>query len=77
MEIANKEGNDMLEKLYDSQQHSFKILLNAVYGAFSINSWRFTCGYKILSSAITCSGQRMLVETIKYTNEVIDKNYLK
>jgi len=73
---AYKEGNEELGKLYDSQQHSFKILLNAVYGAFAINAWRFTDGYKILSSAITCSGQRMLIQTIKYANEVIEEKYL-
>lgn len=59
-------------KLYDSQQLSFKILLNAVYGAFAINGWRFTDGFKTLSSAITCTGQRLTCESIKYANEVID-----
>jgi len=76
MEEANKNGDSVLEKLFDSQQHSFKILLNAVYGAFAINSWRFTDGYKIMSSAITCSGQRMLIESCKYTNEIIDEKYM-
>jgi len=77
MEIAYKEGDEVLGKLYDSQQHSFKILLNAVYGAFAINAWRFTDGFKILSSAITCTGQRMVCETIKYANEHIEETYLK
>jgi len=76
MEEANKNGDSVLEKLFDSQQHSFKILLNAVYGAFAINSWRFTDGYKIMSSAITCTGQRMLIESCKYTNEIIDEKYM-
>lgn len=76
MEIAYKGGDEELGALYDRQQHSFKILLNAVYGAFAINSWRFTDGYKVLSSAITCSGQRMIQESIKYANEIIDEKYL-
>ena len=63
-------------KLYDSQQLSFKILLNAVYGAFAINGWRFTDGWKTLSSAITTTGQRMTMETIKYANEVIEEKYI-
>jgi DNA polymerase elongation subunit (family B) len=63
-------------KLYDSQQLSFKILLNAVYGAFAINGWRFTDGYKTLSSAITTCGQRMTIETIRYANEVIDEKWI-
>lgn len=74
---AYRSGDSVLGKLYDSQQHSFKILLNAVYGAFAINAWRFTDGYKILSSAITCTGQRMTQETIKYANEIIDEKYIK
>lgn len=77
MEIAYKEGDEELGALYDRQQHAIKILLNAVYGAFAINSWRFTDGYKILSSAITCTGQRLLQETIVYANEVIEEKYLK
>lgn len=77
MEIAYKGGDEVLGKLYDSQQHSFKILLNAVYGAFAINSWRFTDGYKILSSAITTTGQRILQETIIHTNKIIEEKYLK
>lgn len=77
MEHAHESGNELLEKLYDSQQHSFKILLNAVYGAFAINSWRFTDGYKIMSSAITCTGQRMLQESILETNKIIKEKYLK
>jgi DNA polymerase elongation subunit (family B) len=75
-EVAFNEGNMALYELYDRQQHSFKILLNAVYGAFAINGWRFTDGFKILSSAITCSGQRMCIESIKFANELIDQKYL-
>jgi len=77
MEIAYKGGDEVLGKLYDSQQHSFKILLNAVYGAFAINSWRFTDGYKILSSAITTTGQRMIQESVMHVNKIIDEKYLK
>jgi DNA polymerase elongation subunit (family B) len=52
-----------------------KTLLNAVYGGFAINSFRFTDGYKILSSSITTTGQRFIKETIKYANEMIDETY--
>jgi DNA polymerase elongation subunit (family B) len=76
MEEAYKSGNEELGNLYDRKQLVNKVLLNAVYGAFAINSWRFTDGYKMLSSAITTTGQRMLVQTIKYANEVIDEKYL-
>lgn len=76
MEHAYAEGNEELGGLYNRQQHSFKILLNAVYGAFAINSWRFTDGYKILSSAITCTGQRLCIESIKFANIIIEEKYL-
>ena len=70
--------NDMvMYKFYDRMQYSFKILLNAMYGAFAINSWRFTDGFKIISSSITCSCQRLLQESIKYANEIIEKDYLE
>lgn len=60
-------------KLYNDYQHSMKILLNSVYGCFAINGWRFTDGYKICSSSITCTGQRMIQESIKYINEELYK----
>jgi DNA polymerase elongation subunit (family B) len=47
-------------KLYDLYQMAFKILQNALYGTYAINSWRFTDGFKICSSAITNSGQRLV-----------------
>ena len=76
-EVAYNEGNMALYELYDRQQHSFKILLNSMYGAFAINGWRFTDGFKILSSAITCSGQRLCQESIVQANNLIDKLYLE
>jgi DNA polymerase elongation subunit (family B) len=36
-------------KLYDLYQMAFKILQNALYGTYAINSWRFTDGFKICS----------------------------
>ena len=46
-----------------------KILLNSVYGCYAINSWRYTDGHKIISSAITLTGQRLIQEAIKFINE--------
>lgn len=73
---AYKAGNkDDVDK-FDKLQHSYKILLNAMYGGFAINGFRFTDGYKMISSSITCSCQRQLIETIKYANEVVENEYL-
>jgi len=58
-------------KLYDLYQMAFKILQNALYGTYAINSWRFTDGFKICSSAITNSGQRLTKESIIFVNKYI------
>ena len=50
---------------------AFKILQNALYGTYAINSWRFTDGFKICSAAITNSGQRLTKESIAYVNQYI------
>lgn len=76
MKQAYKTGDKETGQLYERKQHSIKILLNSVYGTFAINSWRFTDGYKICSSSITTTGQRFIMETIKYANEMIEKDYI-
>ena len=58
-------------KLYDLYQMAFKILQNALYGTYAINSWRFTDGFKICSAGITNSGQRLTQESINYVNQYI------
>jgi DNA polymerase elongation subunit (family B) len=60
-------------KLYDLYQMAFKILQNALYGTYAINSWRFTDGFKICSSAITNSGQRLVKASIDGINDMIDE----
>jgi DNA polymerase elongation subunit (family B) len=77
MKAAYKAGDNETGDLYNQKQHSLKILLNAVYGGFAINSFRFTDGYKMLSSSITTTGQRFIMETIKYADEMIKDEYMK
>jgi DNA polymerase elongation subunit (family B) len=60
-------------KLYDLYQMAFKILQNALYGTYAINSWRFTDGFKICSAAITNSGQRLVKASIDGINDMIDE----
>jgi DNA polymerase elongation subunit (family B) len=74
---AGKEEKWEEYKLYDLYQHAFKILQNALYGGYAINSWRFTDGYKICSSAITNSGQRLDKSVIEFCNEKISKELSK
>lgn len=75
MKEAYKKGDKETGELYNQKQHAIKILLNSVYGTFAINSWRFTDGYKMLSSSITTTGQRFIMETIKHANEIVEKEY--
>jgi DNA polymerase elongation subunit (family B) len=60
-------------KLYDLYQMAFKILQNALYGTYAINSWRFTDGFKICSAAITNSGQRLTKESITFVNDIFPR----
>lgn len=76
MKDSYKDGDLLNGELYNQKQHSIKILLNSVYGGFAINSFRYTDGYKMLSSSITTTGQRFIMETIKYADEIIEKEYI-
>jgi DNA polymerase elongation subunit (family B) len=75
MKEAYRNGDKDKGDLFNQNQHSLKILLNAVYGGFAINSWRFTDGYKMLSSSITTTGQRFIMETIKEADRMIEQDY--
>lgn len=70
---AGKQEDWANYKLYDLYQMAFKILQNALYGTYAINSWRFTDGFKICSSAITNSGQRLVKASIDGINDMIDE----
>ena len=70
---AGKEEDWANYKLYDLYQMAFKILQNALYGTYAINSWRFTDGFKICSAAITNSGQRLTRESIDFVNQYISE----
>lgn len=77
MKESYKKGDTEKGILYNQKQHSFKILLNSLYGAFAINGWRYSDGFKMCSSAITCTGQRMIMEGISYINTEIEKELLQ
>jgi DNA polymerase elongation subunit (family B) len=70
---AGKQEDWANYKLYDLYQMAFKILQNALYGTYAINSWRFTDGFKICSAAITNSGQRLTRESIDFVNQYISE----
>lgn len=83
MKTTYKSGDAEKGEFYNRRQHAYKIKLNDVYGCFAINGWRYTDGHKIISSAITLTGQRVTQESIKYVNKwmnnklnTIDKDYV-
>ena len=83
MKKAGKAGDKDLYAFYDKRQHAYKIKLNDLYGCYAQNGWRYTDGYKVISKAITLTGQRLLQESIKFVNEWLnnklnttDKDYI-
>ena len=72
MKKAYKSGDSAKGEFYNRRQHAYKIKLNDVYGCYAINGWRYTDGYKIISKAITLTGQRLLQESIKNMNEYLN-----
>ena len=69
MKKAYKAGDPVMGEFYDRRQHAMKIKLNDVYGCYAINGWRYTDGHKMISSAITLTGQRVTQESIKFCNK--------
>jgi DNA polymerase elongation subunit (family B) len=72
MKKAYKSGDAVKGEFYNRRQHAYKIKLNDVYGCYAINGWRYTDGHKMISKAITLSGQRLLQESIKNMNDYIN-----
>jgi DNA polymerase elongation subunit (family B) len=73
MKKAYKSGDAVKGEFYDRRQHAYKIKLNDVYGCYAINGWRYTDGHKLISKAITLTGQRVTQESIKFVNKWMNK----
>ncbi len=71
MKAAYKSGNKELGDSFHMKQFTIKILLNSLYGATSLGSFRY--GNVILSEAITLSGQRIIQESALTANRHINK----
>jgi len=83
MKKAYKSGDAVKGEFYNRRQHAYKIKLNDVYGCYAINGWRYTDGHKLISKAITLTGQRVTQESIKFVNKwmnnelgTTDKDYV-
>ena len=74
MKKAYKVDNDpAMGEFYNRRQHAYKIKLNDVYGVFALNSWRYTDGHKMISKAITLTGQRLTQESIIFCNKIMNE----
>ena len=71
MKKAYKSGNKELGASFHMKQYTMKILLNSLYGATALGSFRY--GNVILSESITLSGQRIIQESALTANRHINK----
>ena len=73
MKKAYKAGNAELGASFYLKQHTMKILLNSLYGATALPSFRYAMNQAILSEAITLSGWRIIQESALAANRHINK----
>ena len=80
MKLAYKAGDKTKGEYYYLMQYTMKILLNSLYGATALPSFRYGMSLSILSEAITLTGHRIIQESAlcanKHMNKVI-KNEVK
>ena len=60
MKKAYKAGDKEKGEYYHLMQYTMKILLNSLYGATALPSFRYGMSFSILSEAITLSGWRII-----------------
>ncbi|MAD65510.1 family B DNA polymerase [Haliea sp.] len=71
MKEAYKSKDTEKGEFWHLRQYTMKILLNSLYGALALSSFRF--GSVILSEAITLSGQRIIQESSLFVNRHMNK----
>ena len=73
MQKAYKAGDNEKGEYYYLMQYTMKILLNSLYGATALNSFRYGMPLSILSEAITLSGWRIIQESALVANRHMNK----
>jgi len=73
MKKAYKAGNSELGASFHLKQYTMKILLNSLYGATALPTFRYAMNEAILSEAITLSGWRIIQESALTANRHINK----
>ena len=73
MKKAYKAGNKEEGELNHLRQYTMKILLNSLYGATALPSFRYGMSLSILSEAITLSGHRIIQESALCANRHMNR----
>ena len=73
MKESFKMGNKAKGEYYHLMQYTMKILLNSLYGATALPSFRYGMNYSILSEAITLTGHRIIQESALCANRHMNK----
>jgi len=73
MKAAYKAGNNEEGDYWYLMQYTMKILLNSLYGATALPSFRYAMNKAILSEAITLSGWRIIQESALSANRHMNK----
>ena len=71
MKAAYKAGDTVGGEKYHLMQYTQKILLNSMYGALALPSFRF--GNVLLAEATTLTGQRIIQESALHANRHMNK----
>ena len=73
MKAAYKAGDKEKGEYNHLMQYTMKILLNSLYGATALPSFRYGMNLSILSEAITLSGHRIIQESALCANRHMNK----
>ena len=73
MKEAYTAGDKEKGAYYHLMQYTMKILLNSLYGATALPSFRYSLSLSILSEAITLSGHRIIQESALVANRHMNK----
>ena len=73
MKVAYQADDKEAGEYYHLMQYTMKILLNSLYGATALPTFRYGMNYSILSEAITLSGHRIIQESALCANRHMNK----
>ena len=73
MKKEYQSGDKELGEYNHLMQYTMKILLNSLYGATALPSFRYGMNYQCLSEAITLSGHRIIQESALCANRHMNK----